>query len=299
MNFITRPFIPRFITSLLMTLSLFITLLMVAGCSTNLPDYVKLGDLRVLAMQANTPEVADTGATVTITPYVSDLNGNGRTLTYSYQTCLDPGVGLGATPICSTPVTGPTTFGPVGTTRHTYTGAAPTLTITVPTGFLASSKEPAAPNQFNGVAYLVTYKLASSDGTASVNAFKRIMVSTNPNKNNNPSLSQVLSNTTALSVLPSLASYPSTTVILSAAPSSTSAETYQVQQSDGSFKSETESLITTWFYSDGTLDQFRTENEAGDAWTPPQPHPSGHSTVFVVVLRDGRGGEDIQQIEFQ
>lgn len=286
--------ISRTLSSLGLAMSAILT-----GCSNNLPDYAKLGDLRVLAIQADTPEVADTGVTVHITPYVSDLNGNGRTLTYSYETCPDPGVSLGASPVCSTSKTGPITFGPVGTTNHTYTGAAPTVAITIPTGFLASTKQPAAPNQFNGIAYLFTYQLASSDGSASVSSFKRIIVSTNPTKNTNPSLSQVLSNNTALSILPSLASYPSAAVTLSAVPSSTSAETYEVQQSDGSFVTQTKTLITTWFYSDGSISQDRTISNGGDTWTPPSPHPSGRAAVFVVVLRDERGGEDIKQVEFQ
>ena len=155
-------------------------LLFLPTCGTStLPTYVQLGDLRILTLQAqsNQSEVNPGTSGVTIQPVVSDINGGGRTLTVTVQTCADPGISLGAPPQCAN-VDSTSTSSFSTTTlsvNSTYTGLAPTVTVNVPaspTNYAAATTV----EQYNGVAYLVFYTLSASDGT-SVTAFKRIMVS--------------------------------------------------------------------------------------------------------------------------
>ena len=270
-----------------------------SGCSDKLPDYSQLSTLRVLAIQASTPEVSDTGATVTLTPWISDINGSGRDLQYSYQACIDPGIRFGAQPSCGESFNVPVPLTAIGATRHTYTGAAPHFNITLPTGVLTSGALISATQQFNGIAYLVVYRLQSSDGKDTVTAFKRIIVSTNPTKNKNPTINSVLSENASLTLVPATSPYPAAKAKLSVTMSPDSQETYQVSQTDGSQSSSVESISLTWFYSDGTTQLSRTFPATPNEWTLPSPLPSARSAVIVVVAHDGRGGIDVQQVEFR
>ena len=69
-----------------------------------------------------------------------------------------------------------------------------------------------------------------------------------------------------------------------------SEEIFTVRNGDGTYSSYQERLTTTWFASDGSFNLQRTESTDGNTLSP-GARPSGHSTVFVIVTRDGRGGE--------
>src|SRR3954463_2343007 len=105
------------------------------GCAAgNLPDYIVLGDLRILTIIASSPET-NPGDSVSFTPVVSDLNGQGRTLNYSVQACIDPGVGVGVTPGCAVPESGSIQTGtvvPSAGTSQTYTSPVSSFTLTMP-----------------------------------------------------------------------------------------------------------------------------------------------------------------------
>ncbi|MCK9419749.1 MAG: hypothetical protein M0R70_10255 [Nitrospirae bacterium] len=73
------------------------------GNEDNMPKYQALGELRILTVVASAPE-ANPGDTVTFTPVLSDLNGNGRTINYAVQACIDPGVGNGAARSAQIPI---------------------------------------------------------------------------------------------------------------------------------------------------------------------------------------------------
>jgi hypothetical protein len=299
------------------------------GCAKdNLPDYIQLGSLRVLALKADHPEVAP-GASVTITPVVSDF-ALGRALTYSALGCVDPGVGYGAKPSCDG-VPGAATLVPVGTAvgtidsgKFTHTGAAPQFTVTVPSTILANRS---AIDQFNGVAYLVVYTLTatSSDGTASqVVSYKRIIASADAAaglshlasgalRNSNPALSGISAaprtgGAQALSALVQGLSFPladTSEIPLSpafGAGTADAAEAYTLVGTDGTVRGLTETLTTTWFISDGSMAFYRTNGTDSDAWTPPSAQPKtaagdSRGVFFVVVTRDGRGGESFQIAE--
>jgi hypothetical protein len=248
--------------------------------------------LRVLTIKALADQgEVNPGATVTLQPVISDLNGGGRNLNVTVQTCVDPGVGYGVQARCVTPDS-TTTSSFSGTTlgaNNTYTGEAPTFTVNVPALPLVRPLD-----QYNGIAYLVIYTISAADGS-SVTAFKRIIV-TDPSKtakNKNPAISNVTANGAPLA--------PSNTY--SAAGQdlmpffSAGAETYQLMNADGSFTTQTENLTTTWFYTDGTMKFQRTFDADMNHWDP-TPKGAGRGSALVVVTHDGRGGEDYQVFQF-
>ncbi len=259
---------------------------MLCGCSDmGLPEYIKLDRLRVLALIPDAPEVAP-GATVTITPVVSDYGAN-RTLTFSAEACPDPGLTLGRDPSCESSAlrvsvgSGNVSF-PNGTHATNRTGLTTSLpVVTVPATILTGLPSDV---QFNGVFYVVTYTLSASDGSQ-VKSFLRIRVSNKSPKNNNPVINDILANGS------SLANNPINEVSLTLSFSAGSKETWTTQRSDGTFTSQTEVLTTTWFYTAGKMKVFRTlDAEANTFQGSSSAPPSGLNHLLVAVVRDGREG---------
>ena len=261
-----------------------VLLLFLSGCGgSSLPQYNKLESLRVLAILSSSPEVSP-GATVTITPVISDVTGGGRSLTYNADTCIDPGVAYGAVPSCeglTSRVSIAANAAVTGLSSPQYTAAVTsTFSVTVPATILDGYS---TVQQLLGVNYLVVIKITASDGT-SVSAFKRILASTNPTKNNNPSITRVEANgSTVVGTL--FHSWVSLQPIFGAG----SAESYTAILPDGSTRTVTEVLTTTWFISSGSLGATRTEGTATLGYSPPVGIPA---VSLVAVTRDGRGGED-------
>jgi hypothetical protein len=262
----------------------------------DLPKYQDLGDLRILTVVLDKPEV-NPGDTVTFTPVLSDLNGNGRVINYAVQACIDPGLAFGADPVCANPdptsiQTGTVTI-PAGASQ-TYTGPVAPFSLTMPdetTMFAGRS----AMEQYNGVVYLVQYNISVPNGPA-INSFLRVFVSTpaKTQKNQNPTITSVDFNDTPVPALITMPASASNVRVVSPASSS---ETYQVMQFDGSLLTLTELMLNTFFVSDGTLDFSRTIGTAEDLWTPPGSKPSSRGMVIFVVTRDGRGGASFQKVE--
>ncbi len=260
------------------------------------PKYNVLGGLRVLTVIADKPE-ASPGDTVTFTPILSDVNGAGRTISYSVQACIDPGVGIGAEPVCTQPdptsLQSGTVVLPAGVSQ-TFTGPVSSFTLTLPdaaTMFVGRRNR----DLFNGVAYLVFYNISVTGGP-SVNSFVRVLISdaAKTPKNLNPSSPVIEMNTIPMNDQTTI---PTTSVDFRAVSPSDSIETYQFMSPDGSFKTITEELVTTWFVSDGTFDLMRTLGSSETAWTPPDPAPAGRGMVILVVTRDGHGGTSFRKLE--
>ena len=276
--------------------ALLLAALLGACQSNNFPKYQDLGDLRVLTIIADHPEV-NPGDTVTFTPVLSDLGGQGRTIDFSVQGCIDPGVGIGITPVCPSPDPASIETGtiaiPAGTTQ-TYTGPVTTFSLTMPDeATILGSRS--TTDQFNGVAYLVFYTISVPNGPA-VNSFLRVIVSspTKTQKNQNPVITSVDLND---SPVPGVISMPSSAVNFRVTSPPSSLETYQVMQVDGTMTPQTEELINTWFISDGEFDFSRTIGNSENSWSPPGSRPSNRGSVLIVVTRDGRGGAAFQKIE--
>lgn len=276
---------------------LLLALALLTACGDdNLPKYTQLDRFRILALEANTPEVAP-GATVTITPYLSDPAGNGRSISYSVESCVDLGVNLGATPTCDgnpsrvVVVMGGTAAAP-GSAPH-YTGTTGTISIAVPssavifadprTGGVRTANE-----QYNGVNYLVIYR--TTVGGEAFSAFKRIVVSTRTTRNTNPTLTDfkfggVASGAAPIPVAPNK-------VQLDAVVAAGSAETYSYRDSDGVLANRSEELLVSWFVTQGSLLRSRTDADEANEYTPSDA-PLSATTTFVAVLRDDRGGTSV------
>ncbi len=277
-------------------LLLSLTIICLVGCNkTDLPLYVKLGDLRVLTLKADQSEV-NPGTSVTLQPVISDLDAGGRTLTVTVQSCIDPGVSVGALPQCLHPDSSTSSTFATSTlsSNGTFTGLAPSFVINVPAApanYVAAS--PIA--KYNGVIYLVIYTITAPDGT-SVTSFKRLIVSdpSKTQKNANPAISSVTVNGTALAA---------TTTFSSAGMDfnpifSVAGESYQMKRPDGTLVSFSETLTNTWFYTDGSSKYFRTLGTDSDHWDPPSAKPTGRAAAVVLVSHDGRDGEDFKIFEF-
>ena len=276
----------------------FILIIMMTNCGRNdLPKYQALGDLRILTIVVNDPEV-NPGDTVTFTPVLSDLNGQGRPINFAVQACVDPGVANGADPTCPNPdpvsiQTGTITI-PAGASQ-TYTGPVAPFSLTMPDANTIFANRSVA-DQYNGVIYLVQYNISVPDGPA-INSFLRVFVSnatTKTQKNQNPSITSVDLND---SPIPDTIAMPTSDSNFRVISPASSSETYQVMQNDGSFLTRTEEMLNTWFVSDGEFDFSRTTGSTENLWTPPGSKPSNRGMVILVVTRDGRGGSAFQKIE--
>jgi hypothetical protein len=274
--------------SLCALLTLGILAILPCCSSDTFPKYVVLGGLRVLAIRADlgsqfsgTSEFSP-GDSVVITPYVSSYGLSGA-LSYEANGCLDPGVNYGAEPSC-TKVPGTLLLG-AGVVTLTggvsNTGQANSFSATIPTTILTARS---AVDQYNGVNYLIVYKLSAADGS-SISTFKRMPVSAAAKtKNQNPTITSLTANGAALSAMPTgdanvAISYPAA-----------ARENFSSMRSDGVLTSAIEDLTTTYFITDGSLKYFRTVNDQATVFTPPSPAPTDHTPIIVGVARDSRGG---------
>jgi hypothetical protein len=276
----------------------FILIIMMTNCSRDdLPKYQGLGDLRILTIVVSNPEV-NPGDTVTFTPVLSDLNGQGRLINFAVQACIDPGVANGADPTCLNPdpvsiQTGTITI-PAGASQ-TYTGPVAPFSLTMPDANTIFANRSVA-DQYNGVIYLVQYNISVPNGPA-INSFLRVFVSdatTKTQKNQNPSITSVDLND---SPIPDTIPMPASASNFRVLSPLSSSETYTVMQNDGSFLTRTEEMLNTWFVSDGEFDFSRTTGSTENLWTPPGSKPSNRGMVILVVTRDGRGGSAFRKIE--
>jgi hypothetical protein len=260
------------------------------GCGEdNFPKFEMLGGLRVLALRADqgsqfsgTAEFSP-GDTVVVTPYVSFYNVTG-TPTFEVKACPDPGVNVGATPSCEG-VAGVVSVGS-GTVALSggvsSTGQAAPFTVTVPMDVLNARSLVA---QYNGVSYIVIYRMTSADGIIVVSSFKRLPVSlASKTKNQNPAVSGLLGNGVTLSTVPTAEAAVGISYMASAR------EAYSVMAIDGLLQSASEDLLATYFITDGKLKYIRTVNEQTTQYTPSATISTDHTPLIVAVIRDSRGG---------
>jgi len=263
------------------------TALGLTGCQAdNLPKYNRLESLRILALVASVPEV-DAGGTTTITPIVSDITET-TSLTYEAVGCISltsVDTSCSGNPTALTIQAGTLNSGDMIPTRS-FTGAAASFTVPIPaTGVIFNQRS--SQDQFNGISYLVTYSVRNTRGD-SIQSFRRIVVSTRPlaEKNKNPILNDVLANGAALTTtLPASQK-------LSMTPSfgATTTESFRVLTDSGSYRTDTEEVVTTWFATDGELKYYRSVASEENIFTAPDALPAGRDAFLIAVTRDGRGG---------
>jgi hypothetical protein len=275
-----------------------------AGCgSDDLPAYYLLDRLRVVAASVvgAAAEVSAGDAGVQVAFHISDAKGGGRSLTYSLESCVDPGVGSGASPTCAgnptrTVITASGSFVP-GTAATSYYGVLTTPAFNIPSAavmYLDPGNGSPLPSyvQADGVNYLVILQIAASPGE-SVTAIKQVVVSTNPTKNQNPTFA-------APAVL--FGGVDSASYAFSSTPFSTfanaavgSAENYNYQKADGTAVAKTEQLTVTWLVTSGEMHYSRTDPGFENKFTPATPLPA--KTSFIMVLRDDRGGMSVTTVD--
>ena len=180
--------------------SLLLSLLFLCvSCGDNLPRSSHLDNLRILALKADKPQTT-LGVEVALTALISDVKGNGRSLSYTFSACLDRGVGQGAPIECDWDPTRYEESGDFKLNAPTFTGAAPIVRAKIPFFALLGK---GSQDQFNGTPYLFIYKVTAADGETRT-AFKRILV-VKPSQqtwNKNPDIQSILSNGLPLSGLP-------------------------------------------------------------------------------------------------
>lgn len=268
------------------------------GCgNSDLPDYFLLDRLRVVAVTTSTGAAEfSPGDSVTVSFHITDPKGAGRALTYSVIQCVDPGVNLGATPSCTgnptatSPVTGTLVPGSAGTN---YYGVLTPPAFTIPAAGVVfldprTGSARTAADQYNGVGYLVLITVSASS-TEVTTAFKRVVVSTKTTKNQNPTFASpelLFAGSTA-----STYSLTNDAFSMAAQVVAGSAETYAIQNTDGTFTPGTEALTLTWLVSSGKARYSRTDVGVENRFTPENPIPA--ITTFIAVLRDDRGGAAI------
>lgn len=265
-------------------LSLSLCLFLGSCADPDFPRVEVLDTFRVLGLATTTPEVTG-AASVDVFPFVTDPNGNGRTVSGTYEYCVDPGVSFGAPPSCRDvpgAVTGSYSINFTADSdfaANGYTGLATTpVTVMVPANLLSgrSSRE-----QFNGVAMIVVLRF-EVDGRE-VSAFRRIAVTNRGSTNVNPAAPvSILLNGTPIG-----AQKPSKNDELSIDPLNDE-EVFQVQTVDGTIETRTESYEVAYFISRGELD--RSKASVGESVKFLEPAASASSFTAVVMVRDERGG---------
>lgn len=263
------------------------------GCkNSKLPDVYRLDRFRVLALHADAPEVSP-GQTVIITPYVSDVLGEGRALTFSAWGCLDPGVGVGALPECKgspSEVVLAQHVTASGLAAPDYTGPlTTTVNVTIPAQAVVFEKVD-ADTQFNGVSYLVVFDFEFTDGT-SFRAYRTLLVSTRSNKNQNP----VFEMPALVFQGQSLTAEPQTQGEFEVNLDPVSAETYS-RIENGQTVSFEESPFVAWYISKGELTSSLTDFVLTQTLFTPET--SALPFVVVAVAKDGRGGDTVVMERF-
>lgn len=274
----------------------FTVFLGLTSCSDDdLPKYFLLDKLRVVAatMSGSAAEFSP-GDSASVSFFLADPKGAGRALSFTVVGCVDPGVSLGAKPTCDgNPTTttidsGSFTPGSAGTN---YFGSLTTPSFNIPAAGLIffdprTLSPRTAEEQYNGVGYLVLMSLKAS-ATEELVAFKRVVVSTRPTKNQNPTFSSVIFD----GVPAGGYTLTNDSFQAKAGAAAGSAETYSVQNRDGTFVYTTESLTITWLITSGEMQFSRTDPGALNRFTPEAVRPA--LTSFIVILRDDRGGMSV------
>ncbi len=267
-----------------------IPLLIFSGCSNNnFKKFSELGDLRILAVVADIPEVdgnSTSPVSVTLTPYISDVTAAGRIFNVNVFSCLDPSFSQLGDVGCDNPQVeaypNGNTFDAGTLAATNFSGAMDAITISIPNpsvliaGYSNQQKH-------NGISYLVAFALES--GGEELTVIKSISISTRAVLNTNPVIQDILLDGSSIGSGPTTSGELDLTYTAPGSP-----EAYSEMLSDGSFESRTESYVTTWFYSDGEVSPARILENQKSFYEAKNTSPIG----LIGVLRDRRGGVDVR-----
>lgn len=265
---------------------LFLSILLITACSDDKFRKVeRLDGFRILGVFASASEVA-AGGSSNLQLLISDTKGAGRTVSVTYEGCIDPGIGAGAPVTCAfdpNKISGSlsvnTGAGDLGA-ANLFTGLSSALAVTVPPTIFAGRS---AREQANGVSYIVIFK-ATVDGLETT-AFKRILASTRTIKNANPSISSLNLNGGAFAAKPIKDDAFSVSTDLP--------ETYDVIQVDGASETILESYEVAWYVSSGEVDKPKAKATQSVKY---KDDPPSDPLLIMAVLRDERGGLAYQRV---
>lgn len=238
-----------------------------------------LNSFRVLGIYTADPEVSAAGP-VNVQVIVSDVNGGGRTITGTWESCIDPGVALGAEVKCDhDPARDSGAYSVnTGTLLEMNTGLGPAQAINVPAGILTGRS---FRDRLNGVGYLVIFRF-EVDGQV-VEAFRRINVVDTALRalNTEPTGSALFLNGGAFTNPPEKNARVS---ITTSAP-----ESYLYRTAGGETETRSENYQVAWYVTQGEFD--KPKSDIGDTVkfqgnTPTRPF------LLLAIVRDERGGLD-------
>jgi hypothetical protein len=266
--------------------------LVINGCSgDDLPVYTELNKLRVVAIQLSQSEVNPGATGVVVTPLISDTNGGGRTITYTATGCIDPGISYGAEPTCDQAQDAlQLSAGTITSLNaaNNYTEFGNTFSVNAPAEAIIFATRPTQ-DKYNGVAYLIDYKISS--GNEEVRVIKRLIVTNRTSLNQNPSIDNVYTQDAPVSA------YPESETDYIVKFNSEPKEEFVLQNSSGVLTNLTEEITVTWFFSRGEFKFYRTGHLESNRYIPVAVSASD-KTTWVVVVSDGRGGSAAKIIQF-
>jgi len=256
-------------------------LLILLGCGeSKFAKVEQLDSFRVLGIEASLPEVAPNTA-VNLRLFVSDPKGpsGGREIVGVVESCIDPGISVGAPVFCDHDpgkVTAPFTID----TRtpdfqnNLSAGFSPTVSVTPPATTLVGRS---AREENNGVGYISIFTFTVDDRP--IRAFKRILVSNRSVKNTNPTGTALQRNGAPFAGTPQKGDLFNLTT---SAP-----ESYDFINLDGSTVTLVEELTVAWYITASEFDKPKANlGEAVELTEEPAAGPY----VIVGIVRDERGG---------
>ena len=259
----------------------FISFLILSCGNDDFKQQSKLGELKVLAISADKPEMNATGL-LTLTPLISYIDGAGASLDYTWEACPDPGIDFGADINCNSALaalkkSGNTSFATSGLSGSFYTGNATDITFTVEPSVFTYRDSLSSTIQANGFNYLFIITYTDPANGNKITALKKILISNRTTLNTNPNFTDILFNNSTLAAYPTAEGQ-----LLLSNPSA--AETY-TQLTNVGTKTFSEDMFISWYSSSGEFLFNRTDVGEENTFTP-----EGTSGVFVAVYRDSRGG---------
>ncbi|MFN8370554.1 MAG: hypothetical protein U0T83_08030 [Bacteriovoracaceae bacterium] len=263
-----------------------LTLLFLACGKDPFKRVEELNSFRVLAITTSSPELNILGSlNTTVTPYISDINGGGRITAGTVEMCLDPGVTFGAEVKCDhDPYKYSSSYNFDSTTysNNLYSGLGSSVTLTLPNYIFSGKSER---EKYNGVAVIVIFTFSVDNLT--VKAFRRILVTNRTTLNQNPTVTQINVNGSAITQKPN----KNDEISLSYG----NVESYNYEQVDGTVETKSESFKIAWFTSSGNINYPKTEVGKNAKYTS---QPNSGSFLIVGVVRDDRGGVSIIEKKF-
>lgn len=260
---------------------IFLPCFLILSCGDDkLAKVETLNSFRVLAIQASASEFTQSaGLKVTARPYISDINGGGRTISAVIDGCIDPGISYGAEVTCEGNPTKVSTPYSIDTSLLPLLNSGwgnPSSELVIPnTIFLGRSIR----EKFNGVSYIILFSF-TVDGVVQ-KSFKRVRITNRTSLNSNPILNALLLNGAVIGK-------PRLDDSLNAVFSGV--ESYDFMMVDESIENRSEKLVMAWYVSSGIFDMPKTNASESVRY---KSDPPNSPLLIIGVLRDERGGVSV------